>query len=111
MELFESITAMVAANDGISLSTAQSAPIQQPLMESCTWCMEMETRRICTVCGKSKESVKKSTRELCAWDSGSVIVLVMEPLMRTQDGIQCPGFMWKNYLPHRRKMDRFGFLA
>ena len=36
MEFFESIIAILAANDGISLSTVQSAPIQQPLMESCT---------------------------------------------------------------------------
>ena len=47
---------------------------------------------------------EKSTRALCEWDSGLVIVLVMETPMRTQAGIQCPGFMWKNYLPHRRKM-------
>ena len=52
MEFFESAIAMIAANDGISLSTAQSAQIQQPLKESCTWCRGIEARRICSVCGK-----------------------------------------------------------
>ena len=51
--------------------------------------------------------MKKSIRELCAWDSGSVIVLVMEPLMRTQAGIRCPAFTWKTYIPHRLKNSTF----
>ena len=31
-------------------------------------------------------------------DCGSGIALVMETTMRTQAGIQSPGFMWKKYL-------------
>jgi len=33
-------------------------------------------KKIYTVCDKLKESVKKSIRALCGWDSGSVAVLV-----------------------------------
>ena len=101
MAIFASITAMVAADDGTSLSTVRSALLQQRLMVWSTWYMEMATKRTCTVHDKSKEYVKKSTRVLCAWDSGSVTVLVTDLLTPTQDGIQCPGSMWKKYHPHR----------
>ena len=63
--------------------------------------MEMAPRKIYTACGKSKACVKKSTRALCAWDSGSVTVLVTDLLTRTQAGTQCPGSTWKKYHPHR----------
>ena len=49
----------------------------------------------------SKECVKKSTRALYAWDSGSVTVLVTDLLTLTQAGTQCPGSTWKKYHPHR----------
>ena len=48
--------------------------------------------------------MKKSTRALGAWDSGSVIAPVMETLMQAQAGIQYPVFTWKKHLPQRRKM-------
>ena len=45
--------------------------------------------------------MRKSARALCVWDSGSVIVLVMDLLMHKQAGTQCPGSTWKKYHPHR----------
>ena len=45
--------------------------------------------------------MKKSAKAPCVWDSGSVIVLVMDLVMHTQAGTQCPGSTWKNYHPHR----------
>ena len=57
--------------------------------------------KICTVYDKSKECLKMSPWVLCAWDSGSVTVLVTVLLMSTQVGTQCPGFTWKKYHPHR----------
>ena len=68
--------------------------------------MEIVAKKIYTVCDKWKESVRKSTRVLCAWDSGSVIVLVMDLLMRTQAGTQCPGSTWKKYLLHRLEKEQ-----
>jgi len=63
--------------------------------------MEMEARKIYTASGKSKACVKKSRRALCAWDSGSVTVLVTDRLTRTRVGAQCPGSTWKKYHLHR----------
>ena len=62
--------------------------------------MEVAGERIYNVCVTSKESVRKSTRALFAWASGSVIVLVSDLLMLRQAGTQCPGCTWKKYLPH-----------
>ena len=50
---------------------------------------------------KSKACVRKSTTVQCAWDSGSVTVLVTDLLTHTQAGTRCPGSMWKKYHPHR----------
>ena len=61
----------------------------------------MAPNTICTVYDKSKVCVKKSTRALCAWDSGSVTVLVSDQQTGTQAGTQCPGCTWKKYHPHR----------
>ena len=71
--------------------------------------MGIAAERIYTEFGKSKESVRKSTRALCVWDSGSVIVLVMDLLMHKRAGTQCPGSTWKKYHPHRRKKRKFSF--
>ena len=99
--IFVSTTVMHAAGDGISLSTVQSVQHQVPLTEWSTWYMEMAGKRTYTVHVTSKESVRKSTRVLFAWDSGSVIAQVTDLLMLTQAGTQCPGYTWKKYLPHR----------
>ena len=63
--------------------------------------METAAKKIYTACGKSKACVKKSTKALCAWDSGSVTVMVTDRLTRTRVGTQCPGSTWKKYHPHR----------
>ena len=65
----------------------------------------MVPKKICIAHGKSKACVKKSTRVLCALDSGSVTVLVSDLLTRTQAGTQCPGSMWKKYHPHKLKKE------
>ena len=104
MVLSASTTATVAADDGISPSTVPSALLQRRLTVWFTWYMEMAPRKICSVYDKSKEFVKKSPRALCAWDSGSVTVLVTDLLTRTRAGTQCPGSTWKKYHPHRLKI-------
>ena len=73
MGFFVLLTGTTAARDGISPSTVQSAQLQQPLMVWSTCYRETVTKKICSVCGKLKESVKKSKRALCAWGSGLVI--------------------------------------
>ena len=83
---------MDAADDGISLSTVQSVQHRLPLTEWYTCYMEVAGKRIYTVCVTSKESVRKSTRVMFAWASGSVIVVVTNLLMLTQAGTQCPGY-------------------
>ena len=103
MDLFVLPTATGAAGDGTSPSMVQSAQLQQPLMVLSTWYREVVTEKIYTVCDKLKESVKKSKRALCAWGSGLAIVLVMDLLMLTLAGTQCPGSTWKKYLLHRLK--------
>ena len=55
--------------------------------------------------------MRKSTRVLCAWDSGSANVAVTNLLMLTQAGPECPGSTWKKYLPHRLNNSRFKFLV
>jgi len=50
-----------------------------------------------------KESARNSARVQCAWDSGSVTVLGMDLLTGRPAGTQCPGYMWKKFLPHRLK--------
>ena len=102
MVLFVLPTAMTAANDGTSPSMGKSAQLRQLLMELSTWSMEVAAGKIYTVCDKLKESVRKlAERAMWVWDSGSVIVLVMDLLMLKPAGTQCPGSTWKKYLLHR----------
>jgi len=101
MATFASITAMAAAGDGISPSMVPSALHRRQLMEWSTWYTDMAPKRTCTVRDKSKAYVKKYTRVLCAWDSGSVTVLVTDLLTPTQAGTQCPGSTWKRCHPLR----------
>ena len=111
LAIFASTTATAAAGDGISPLTVQSAQLQQPLMVWSTCSMELEEnlQRIYIAHVTSKESVRNSERVQCAWDSGSVTVLGMDLLTRTQAGTQCPGSTWKKYLPHKLKKSRFCF--
>ena len=66
-------------------------------------------KKICTAHVTSRESAIKSTKALCAWDSGSATAQVSVLLMRGQDGTRCPGCTWKKYLPHKLKKRRFKF--
>ena len=65
--------------------------------------------KICIAHVTSRESAIKSTKALCAWDSGSATAKVTVLLMRGQDGTQCPGYTWKKYLPHKLKKSGFIF--
>ena len=94
---------MLAVADGISLLMVLSALLRRRLMVSSTWYMEMAARKICIALATSKECARQSIRALCAWDSGSVNVLVMALLTHTLVGTQFPEFMWKKYHPHRLK--------
>ena len=110
LALFESITVTSAAVDGILPLTVQSVQPQQPLMVECTWHMEPAADiRIYTAYVTLKESVRKSTRAQCVWDSGSANVAVTSLLMLRQAGPECPGCTWKKYLPHRLNNSRFCF--
>ena len=108
MVTFASTTATIAADDGILPSMVLSALLRQRSTVLSTWYMEMAPEKIYTACGKSKACVKKSTRALCAWDSGSVTVLVTDLLTQTQAGTQCPGSTWKKYHPHRLEKTHHG---
>ena len=66
-------------------------------------------KRICTAHVTSRESAIKSTKVLCAWDSGSATAQASVLLMRSQDGSRCPECSWKKYLPHKLKNGRFKF--
>ena len=101
--LFASITAMAAADDGISNSTVQSARRLQQSTVWSTWYKEPTAGKICTACGKSKECVKECPKALCAWNSGLVTAMVTDLLTRTLAGTQCLGFTLKKYHPHRLK--------
>ena len=101
MVLFASITAMDAADDGISNLMVPSALSLRRLMELSTWYMEMAPWKIYTAYGKSKVCVRKYQKVRCAWNCGSVTALVTDPLTRTQAGTRFPGFTWKKYHPHR----------
>ena len=50
-------------------------------------------------------TVITSTKERCAWDSGSATALHLETLMATQDGIQCPVYLLKKFLKLKLKRD------
>ena len=108
LALFESITVTSAAVDGILPLTVQSVQPQQPLMVECTWHMEPAADiRIYTAYVTLKESVRKSTRAQCVWDSGSANVAVGNLLMLRQAGPEGPVCTWKKYLPHRLNNSRF----
>ena len=86
---------MVAADDGISPLTVQSAPLLLELKVSCTWYMGMAPRKIYIECDKSKEHVRKSRKVLYAWDSGSVTVIVTDLLTHTSYVTQLKRFRFK----------------
>jgi len=103
MATFASTTAMLAADDGVSLLTEPSAQLQRRLMVWSIWFMEMAPRKIYTARAISKEFVRTSPRALCGWDYGLATVLVTDLLTHTRVGTQCPGSTWKKYHPHSRQ--------
>ena len=108
LALFESITVTTAAVDGISPLTVQSVHLQQQLMVESTCNMDVAAdKRICTALVILKESVRKSTKAQCVWDSGWANVGIL--LTLTQAGSECPGSTWRKYLPHRLKQIQISF--
>ena len=74
--------------------------------------MEMAPKRIYTAPVISRVCARKSTKVLCALDSGSVTVKVSDLLTHAQAGTQCPGSTWKKYHPHRHNVVYYhGFIA
>ena len=63
-------------------------------------------QRVCTAYVTLKESVRKSTKVVFAWDFGLANVRVTNLLMLTQAGTPCPESTWKKYLPHRLNNSR-----
>ena len=85
-----------AANAGISLSTVLNIQAPFQLTVLCTWGKVVV--KISLAFAILRGTVTTSTKAMCAWDSESAIVLVMEMLMPTQAGIQCPGSLLKKFL-------------
>ena len=110
--IFASATATTAAGDGILPLTLQSAQLRQRLMVwfTCGMGLAGNIIRIYSAHVTLKASARNSTRAQCAWDSGSVTVLVMDLLTRTPAGTQCPGSTWKKYLPYKLKKSRVCFI-
>ena len=72
----------------------------------------MAAKRIYTAPVISRVCARKSTKVLCAWDSGSVTVMVTDLPTHTQAGTQYPGSTWKKYHPHRHSVVYYhGFIA
>ena len=97
LAFLESPTVTAAVNDGISLSTILNVQDPFPLMVLCTWIKVVV--RISIASAILRGTATKSTKERCAWDSGSLIVLdTVEVMTPTQAGIQCPVSMSKKFL-------------
>ena len=96
LAFLESTAVTAAANAGISLSTVLNVQLLCQLTVLCT----CEPERIRTFIASAilRVTATISTKARCAWDSGLVIVLVMEMLTPTLAGIQCPGSLLKKFL-------------
>ena len=92
----EYTTVTIAANVGISLSTVLNVQLPYQLMVLCTW--RKEGVKVPIAFAILRGTATTSTKAMCAWDSGSAIVLVLEMLTPTQAGIQCPGSLLKKFL-------------
>ena len=98
--VLESITVQVAANAGTLLSTVQNVHLLCPLTVLCTLPVKV---KVPTESAILKGTVTTSTKERCAWDSGSEIVSDMETLTLIRVGIQCPGSSSKKFPELRLK--------
>ena len=94
--ILESKAVTAAANVGISLSTVLNVQLPCQLMVLCIW--GKEGVEVPIAFAILRGTATTSTKAMCAWDSGSAIVLVLEMLTPTQAGIQCPGSLLKKFL-------------
>ena len=86
--LLESMGAQAAANAGTLLLTVQNVQLPYPLMVLYTLMTKLE---ILIVSAILRATVTTSTKERCAWDSGSVNAMgTVETMTPTQDIILCP---------------------
>ena len=92
----ETIGVQAVANDGTSLSTAQSVQLLYLLMVLCS--CGKATLMIFTVFAISRGSATTSTKEGCAWVSGLVIVERDHLVTRTLVGTLCPRYSLKKFL-------------
>ena len=95
--------AIAAANVGTSLSIALSVLLLCRLTELSTW--RRAVIKISIASAILRGTVITSTKERCAWDSGSAIAPDMETLMGTLDGSQCPVCLLKKFLKLKLKRD------
>ena len=93
--VLESKAAQVVANAGISLSTVLNVQLLFLLTVLCSWAVLKG--KILIASAILKGTATTSTKERCAWDSGSVIVKGMEMLTPSPVGFQCPGSLWKKF--------------
>ena len=100
---WEFTAAIIAANVGTSLSMALSVLLLCPLTELST--CRQAVIKISFASAILRGTVITSTKERCAWDSGSATALPMETLMAKQDGIQCPVYLLKKFLKLKLKSD------
>ena len=95
----ESTSVHPVANAGISLSTAQSVQLPQPLTVLCT-CGKAKLK-ILTAFAILRGIVTTFTKEGYAWDSGLVIVDMESLVMPPRAGSLCPGSSLKKFLKLR----------
>ena len=96
----ESRAATAVVNAGTSLLMARNVHLLFQLTVSCT-CGSMVNIKVLTASAMLRGIATTSTKEGCAWDSGSVTVPDMETLTPTQAGIQCPGSLLKRFQNHK----------
>ena len=94
---------MAAANVGTLLSMALSVLLLCRLKELSTW--RRAVIEISIASAILRGTVITSTKERCAWDSGSATAPHLETLMAKQDGIQCPVYLLKKFLKLKLKRD------
>ena len=91
--------AQAAANAGTLPLTVQNVQLTYPLMESCTWPVNL---KILIVSAILRATVTTSTRERCAWDSGLVNAMgTVETLTPIQDGILCRESSLRKFQKHK----------
>ena len=97
--LFVCVGAQIAANAGTLLLTVQNVQLPYPLMVLCT----LETKRMILIASAIlRATVTTSTRERCAWDSGSVNAMgTVETMMPTLDMLLCCESSLRKFQKHK----------